>query len=112
MNLAFYMQMKNSIFLILTLLLLFSATSCKKVCYQCNQYCAYCQLKSDSSIIYQVCTNKFGDHNRIDSIEAAFGDTTWVCNLQSNQVNVCDGKNNIDQGITYYEQENYFCTPQ
>ena len=111
MNPAFYIQMRNRLFLFFLVLLVAYASSCKKVCYQCNQYCAYCALKSDSSIIYQVCTNKFGDHQRIDSILAAF-DTAWICNLQSNQVAVCDGKNNIDQAVTYYEKENYFCTPQ
>jgi hypothetical protein len=93
-------------------LLVALAGSCKKSCYQCDQYCSYCELKSDSSVVYKICTNKFADHHRIDSIENTFSDTTFLCNILNNSVEVCDGPNAIAQGITYYEKEDYFCTPK
>ena len=93
-------------------LVLVSANSCKKVCYECTQYCAYCALKSDTSIIYKVCTDKYSQHLRIDSIESSFPDSTYVCNILNHQVEVCDGQNSIAQGIAYYEQEDYFCSPK
>jgi len=102
--------MKYLFFPFLFLLLVVSATSCKKVCYDCTQYCAYCALKSDTSIIYKVCTSKYADRLRVDSIESSFPDSLYICNILNKQVEVCDGKNAIDQAITYYEQEDYFCT--
>ena len=104
--------MRHPFFLFFFFLLVTSATSCKKVCYKCTQYCAYCALKSDSSIIYKVCTNKYADHLKIDSIQGAFPDSVYICNILNKQVDVCDGKNAIAQGTAYYEKEDYFCTPE
>ena len=103
--------MKSLLSLFLFFLLLGMVGSCKKSCYQCNQYCAYCVNRSDSSIRYKVCTNKFGDHPRIDSIENSFPDSVYICNILNNSVNVCDGPNAINTAVTYYEEEDYFCTP-
>ena len=103
--------MKNAV-LILVVVGMCAAGSCKKVCYSCRQYCAYCALKKDSSIIYQVCTDRTNDHFRIDSILNSFPDSTYVCNLLNNETDICDGKNSISQGVTYYEKQNYFCSPQ
>ena len=111
MNAAFNIQMRIPFLLFFFVLVLGSATSCKKSCYQCNQYCSYCVNRSDSSIVYKICTNKFGDHLRIDSIEATFPDSLYICNTLNNSTNICDGPNRIDQAITYYEEEDYFCSP-
>ena len=104
--------MRNHLSLFMFLLLVISVGSCKKACYQCDQYCAYCALKSDSSIVYKVCTNKFADHYRVDSIENSFPDSTYICNILKNSKEVCDGSNSISQAVSYYEKEDYFCSPK
>ena len=112
MNRAFYTKMKSPFLLFVIVLLLGSANSCKKVCYTCNQYCAYCALKRDSSIVYKVCTDRFSDHLRIDSIENSFPDSLYICNILNNSTDVCDGQNSIAQAVVYYEKEDYFCVPK
>ena len=99
-------------FPVLFVCVLVLAGACKKVCYQCNQYCAYCVAKSDSSVSYVTCANKTTSEIRVDSILYNYQDSGFVCNLLKNQTEVCDGKNSIKDGITYYQKENYFCTPQ
>jgi hypothetical protein len=104
-------SMRNPIVLFSLLLLVITVGSCKKSCYQCNQYCSYCELKSDSSIVVKTCTKDFADHGRIDSIENATPNT-YICNTLNNSTEVCDGPNAVSQAITYYEEEDYFCSPE
>jgi len=105
--------MKSPFFLILMFLLLGLANSCKKACYSCNQYCAYCEKRTDSTIIYKFCTSNssISGKLRIDSIENTFPDSLFRCNILQNSQEVCDGQDKIAQSITYYEKEDYFCTP-
>jgi hypothetical protein len=103
--------MKNAGFVLVAGLMVL-AGSCKKVCYQCNQYCVYCQKSKDSTIIYKVCDKTAINNHRIDSIRAAFPDTAFICNILNNSKQVCGNKNSANSGVNYYEQEDYFCTLQ
>ena len=104
--------MKSVFFLMAFFLLLGTVSSCKRSCYACAQYCAYCQLRSDSAIIYKVCTSKYADQAAILAImNDSFPATRYNCALLNNTQEVCDGQDKIAQSITYYEKEDYFCTP-
>jgi hypothetical protein len=91
---------------------LITSFSCKKVCYSCSQYCAYCVNKQDSSIAYKICANKTTAYNKVDSFYYNFTDSNFICNKLTGQKDVCDNQNSIQDGISYYEKEDYFCAPK
>jgi len=101
---------KASFFIVTALLLILG--SCKRECYQCNQYCLSCLNKSDSSFAIEVCAEKYSGQYEIDSLKLVFQDTTHICTFLNNQASVCDGPNKIYNAINYYHQENYYCTQQ
>ena len=103
--------MKTALFSFVVLLIV-SAGSCKRTCYQCNQYCVYCQKRLDSTIIYKVCDKTSNFNHRIDSIRAAFPDTVFICNILNNTKSFCDSKNSLGTDLNYYEQDDYFCVQQ
>jgi hypothetical protein len=105
-------MMMNKYLILFCAMVLLSITACKKVCYQCTQYCAYCVNKNDSAIAYKICANNIQGEGQIDVILTAYQDSGYTCNLLNQQIEICDNKNAINGGVTYYEQENYFCNPQ
>lgn len=93
--------------------ILLTASSCKKVCYDCNQYCSYCVLKSNPDVAQKFCANKFSAQVKVDSIYHAFlMDTSYECNLLKNEKIVCDNKNASDEAISYYLKQDYYCNPK
>ncbi len=88
---------------------LVAIAGCKKVCYQCTQYCAYCVNTNDSSVAYKVCATNGQGNAHVNAVLTAYQDSGYVCNLLSQQTDICDTKNGIDKAITYFEQENYYC---
>lgn len=86
--------------------------SCKKACYNCHQYCAYCTAIADSSIVLKICANKSNETQRIDSFRRALQDTNYVCNLLKDDETVCDSKSAIKDGLSYYQKEDFYCEPK
>ncbi|HWB63577.1 MAG TPA: hypothetical protein VG603_08725 [Chitinophagales bacterium] len=85
--------------------------SCKRVCYQCTQYCAYCVNRADTSVAVKVCANKSTGNSEVNAMMQALHDSGYVCNLLNDQTNVCDGKNSITSAVDYYKKEDYYCSP-
>ena len=99
--------------LLLPVLILFTAASCKKVCYDCKQYCSYCLLKNNPDVAYKVCANKFSAASKVDSVYFAMNaDTSYQCNKLENDKIVCDSKNASDEAISYYLKQDYYCNPK
>ena len=89
-----------------------SVSSCKRSCYQCTQYCAYCVEKRDTSVAFKVCADKLSGDIKVDSFMRTLEDTNHICNLLSNQTDVCDGKNAINDAVSYYKKQDYYCNPK
>ena len=100
---------KAGVFIVAALIVLGFA-SCKKSCYTCSQYCAYC-LNSDSLHILELCSAQVGDVAVQDSF-SHWEQSGYRCTKLNNSTNFCDSKNGADAAVTYYEKENYFCYPQ
>ncbi len=94
---------------IVAVLILSGFASCKKSCYTCSQYCAYC-LNSDSTFILEACAAQ--QENGINDSMVVWQHLGYKCATLNNSTNLCDSKNGADAAVAYYEKENYFCYPQ
>lgn len=103
--------MKKLLFLICCFLLI-AASSCKRVCYTCNQYCAYCIYKNDSTVTTKVCATGPSSTGKVDRSLQMLRDSGYNCTLLDNFSNVCDSKNSITGAIEYYHKQDYYCDPK
>lgn len=100
--------MKRAIFYITIFMLVLATQACKK-CYNCQQYCAYCESKKNTGIIYKVCAEGTNSYNRIDSVRLSFPDSAYNCIKLQDNTDVCDNKNAVDDAYAYYQKQEYFC---
>lgn len=91
-------------------LVIFSLSSCKRVCYQCTQYCAECTSNTDSSIVYKVCANVSGGKNAVNAAEDSLIARNYRCERLEDDLSVCDNKRAIDEATIYFEKQDYFCS--
>lgn len=99
--------MKNTlvVFLLLTLVMVF-AQSCNK-CYECNQYCAYCEAAN--GVRLKACSTKSVNQYQVDSTLAAFRAAGYNCTLLNEFKNVCDQPSKINSAVNYYYNQDYYC---
>ncbi len=90
---------------------LFFFASCKK-CFECHQYCAYCQSKANSALIYKTCASKSGTNSIVDSILHTYPDSLFKCTLLKDDQDVCDHKNQADDASTFFQKQDYYCYPK
>ncbi|MBK8659825.1 MAG: hypothetical protein IPN22_13370 [Bacteroidetes bacterium] len=86
------------------------ASSCSK-CYDCEQYCAYCVADNNTGISYKFCSTRDNTRAQVDSFYYSFPDSTFTCVKLQDERKVCDGKNGIDDAISYYLKQDYYCNP-
>jgi hypothetical protein len=103
-----FIEVKNCVLVVLIAIVLGFA-SCKKACYTCSQYCAYC-LNSDSTFVLEACAPH--QENGISDSMAVWQHQGYRCATLNNSTNLCDSRNGADAAVAYYEKENYFCYPQ
>jgi hypothetical protein len=97
--------MKYPLFFFALIALVF-ASSCNK-CYECKQYCAYCE--ANNGVRYKVCATKDVNHFSVDSTLAALKGAGYTCNLLNDDRNVCDQSSKINDALNYYYKEDYYC---
>ena len=107
-NPAFSINMKYSLFVFSFLVLVF-ASSCNK-CYECKQYCAYCE--ASNGVRYKVCSTKGVNQFSVDSTLNAFRSAGYTCNLLQDDRNVCDQSSKINDAVNYYYKQDYYCNPK
>lgn len=100
--------MKQAIFCTTILIAILSFSACKK-CYNCQQYCAYCESKVNTGIVYKVCAEGTNSYNRVDSVRLSFPDSAYNCVKLTDNTDVCDNKNAVDDAYAYYQKQEYFC---
>lgn len=99
--------MKNkAIGLLLFVWVLVFASSCNK-CYECTQYCAYCETPSGVRI--KTCATKGVNNYKIDSVFTAYRSAGYTCNMLQNNKNVCDQPSKINDAVNYYYKQDYYC---
>ena len=103
--------MKNKLFII-AFIGLACLSSCKKSCYVCTQYCAYCVSASDSSFLLEACALTTNEKINVTNHLRVWQDSGYRCNQLNTQTTVCDDKGHISSAVNYYQKENYFCDPQ
>lgn len=91
--------------------MLLLVASCSR-CYECEQRCAYCRPATNATISIKVCANNSSGFQRVDSVFFALKDSGYTCNLLQDVRNVCDNKNNIDEAISFFQKQDYFCFPK
>lgn len=97
--------------IVLSMFSLLTVSSCKRECYTCNQYCAYC-LSKDSSYYYKICaTNGSSGEISVNAEYSALSDSGYNCTQLMNTQNVCDGSKSIGNAVNYYQNEDYYCEP-
>jgi hypothetical protein len=101
--------MKKAILYIIPLFIVFAASSCKK-CFNCQQYCAYCEAAGHTGVGIKVCATGTGSFARVDSFQRALTDSGYTCNLLQDNQDVCDNKNAVDDAYSFFQKQNYFCT--
>ena len=84
------------------------ASSCNK-CYECKQYCAYCE--SSTGVRYKVCGTKDVNHAQVDSTYLALIAIGYTCTILNDDRNVCDNSNKINDAVNYYYKQDYYCNP-
>ena len=86
--------------------LLFSASACQK-CYECKQYCAYCE--TSTGVRTKICATKDVNHFQIDSTLNALKGLGYTCNLLNTDKSVCDRSDKINDATNYYAKQDYYC---
>lgn len=103
----------NKILLIAFTLLLFTLLGCKRTCLSCKQYCYYCVDKKTQTTAIKFCAYKTNGYTQVDSFKLKYqNDTAFICNFISDDRNVCDSKNGIDEAEAYFLKQDYFCNPK
>lgn len=92
--------------------LLFTFSACKRACYQCRQYCVYCEADNNPSVAYKICATKSSSYLQVDSFYNSFPDSSFNCQKLIDEQTVCGTDNSIDDAAAYYQKQNYFCYPQ
>lgn len=88
------------------------AASCKRVCYDCKQYCSYC-VSAKSGLAYKVCATKTTHKLQVDSLRALYlADSTFTCNLLQDEETFCENKNAADEAEAFYLKQDYYCLPR
>ena len=100
--------MKQAILYTTILIAILSFSACKK-CFNCQQYCAYCQSKVNTGVIYKVCAEGTNAYGRVDSIRLSFPDSAYNCIKLTDNTDVCDSKSAVDDAYAYYQKQEYFC---
>ena len=104
--------MKAGIFLLIILILSIMG-SCKKYCYTCTQYCAYCVNLSDSTIHLKACANETQGETEVNSYKQTWTNQGFdLTLLDPAPANFCDDKNGASSAVNYYAAEDYYCYPQ
>ncbi len=99
------MNSKLVILLVFTAALFF-ASSCNK-CYECAQYCAYCETTTGVRI--KVCSTKGVNQYQVDSTYNALVTAGYRCNKLTDDRKVCDPANKINDAVNYYYKQDYYC---
>ena len=99
------LNMKYTILVFCFSLLVF-ASSCNK-CYECKQYCAYCELSTGVRV--KVCATKDVNHAQIDSSINSYRNAGYTCALLNDDRNVCDNASKINDATNYYYKQDYYC---
>lgn len=103
----------KAVFFVLVMSILVCLGACKKYCYTCAQYCAYCVARNDSTIHLKACVNETQGEPEVDSIMAAWQQAGYECSkLDPSPANFCDNENGASNAINYYGAEDYYCYPQ
>jgi hypothetical protein len=97
--------------LILIISIVVFGTSCHK-CYECKQYCAYCQQVNNTGVVYKICASKDVTHGKIDSIYFAMKSNGYDCSLLDDEKRVCDRPAKLDDAVDYYQLQEYYCYPE
>ncbi|MBL0309458.1 MAG: hypothetical protein IPP77_07240 [Bacteroidetes bacterium] len=100
------------LFFLLTTTCILSFVSCKRACYRCTQYCAYCISKTDSSISYKICANAGIGNSRVDAERDSLQASNHYCSRLVDEKTICDSKSGIDDALVYFQKQDYYCTPK
>jgi hypothetical protein len=103
----------NKLLLIAFTLMLLTLVSCKRACLSCKQYCFYCVDKKTQSAATKFCANKTNGYAQVDSFKLKYqSDTAFICNFISDERDLCESKNGIDEAEGFFLKQNYFCDPK
>lgn len=100
--------MKKAILYLTVFICILASSACKK-CFNCTQYCAYCESKTNTSVVYKVCATGTNSFSRVDSVRYSFPDSAYTCVKLDDNTDVCDNKNAVDDAYAYYQKQDYFC---
>ncbi|HLP20884.1 MAG TPA: hypothetical protein VK174_11315 [Chitinophagales bacterium] len=95
--------------LLFGLSLLLLASSCHK-CYNCEQYCVYCE--KTATLRFKMCATKDLTKYQADSIIGVFRGNGYTCSKLTDERDVCDGSNKLNDAVNYYTKQDYYCNPK
>ncbi|MCS6934276.1 MAG: hypothetical protein NZM35_03870 [Chitinophagales bacterium] len=88
--------------------LIIFAAGCAR-CYDCKQHCTYCEK---GNLAYKLCAKNSSGYTSVDSFFIVLKDSGYVCNMLKDDRTICDGKNHIDEAVSFYQKQEYFCLPR